>query len=433
MVRLILLLGLWDLLCAAEPPRGKSLRPNRRPVIGILSSPLQLPGATGYGNYSWIWSTYVDTLHALGADVVPLDMRCSLATLRKKLDEVDAALLTGGSDDAGVHGNRYPDAMFERIKTLFQKATRPDPLSSSGVFPLWATCQGFQAVCVLGAQDPKVVVPTFGTDFSELPLNLTEVSTSSRLLGSAPKEILQELTGHKATLNFHEFGVLASSFTAGSSPAVNGFRLLATDTDTKGQTFAAIMEHEKYEIFGTQFHPEMYSWVNRNETVLEQQINRANMYLMRYFVERARAAMKTMRPFSKARLVKWYPRVSLPVSVLGKSFSSHFPGRKLYGYVFDACRPIPPAEMATDLAGAPSLELQAVNRNFSLLWVQNRSVGVRSPKSIITIRFARISFLATLAGVIVAAATSAACATHVLAKRRVLPPDMLSEALIRVQ
>lgn len=428
MVRLILLLELAVFLCNAEPPRGTALRPNRRPVIGILSSPLRLPGANGFGNYSWIWATYVDTLNALGADVVPLDMHCDLPTLRKKLDEVDAALLTGGSDDAGVHGNKFPDAMFERIKTLFDKATRPDPLSSSGKFPLWATCQGFQAVCVLGAQDPKVVVPTFGTDFSELPLNLTEGSAFSRLLGSAPKSILQELTVQKATLNFHKFGVLANSFTAKPSPTVTGFKLLATDRDSKGQTFATIIEHETYEVFGTQFHPEMYSWVNQNETALEQRINHANIYLMGYFVARARAAMKTMRPSSRAKLVKWYPRVSLPVTVLGEAIASHFQGRQLYGYVFDACRPVQPAEMSLDLAGAPTLELEAANKDFILL----RSVGLGSSEEM-SIRFARLNLLTAFVGLIAMAATSAACVTHVLTRRRALAPDMLSEALVRVQ
>ena len=47
-------------------------RVHRRPVVGVVASPLKLPGANSFEGLSWIWSTYVESLHDAGADVVPL-------------------------------------------------------------------------------------------------------------------------------------------------------------------------------------------------------------------------------------------------------------------------------------------------------------------------------------------------------------------------
>mmetsp|Transcript_33375 Transcript_33375/g.92154 ORF Transcript_33375/g.92154 Transcript_33375/m.92154 type:complete len:446 (-) Transcript_33375:231-1568(-) len=345
----------------------------RRPVIGILSSPLKLPGADGYEGMSWVWGTYVDALHALGAHVVPLDMSCPLPVLREKLAKVDAALLTGGSDDAGVHGVKYPDKMMDHIREIFEKAIHHDPISATGKFPLWATCQGFQAVCVLAAGDPSVIVPTYGTEFAELPLHLTATARDSGLLRDAPEAILQELTGQQATLNFHSFGVLAEAFAAGSRPHVQGFNLIATDRDMRGQTFAAMMEHERLPIFGTQFHPEMYHWLDNGHTRLQQKVNAANMYLMRRFVEHANATKRTMTPWTYQHTVKWYPRVELPISVLGVGFERRFPKRVLHGYVFDAGEPMGPFELEAKLS-----KLAQRRQN------ESHSLGISSGRSTMT-------------------------------------------------
>eukprot|EP00931_Biecheleriopsis_adriatica_P123441 TRINITY_DN9848_c0_g1_i1.p1 TRINITY_DN9848_c0_g1~~TRINITY_DN9848_c0_g1_i1.p1 ORF type:complete len:412 (+),score=61.39 TRINITY_DN9848_c0_g1_i1:844-2079(+) len=358
---------LWALLAACLGANSQESVPLRRnPVIGILSSPLQLPGrqeTSSLSNYSWIWDTYIQALDHFNADVVPLCSFCPMPDFLEMLEDVDAVLLTGGSDDAGIHGGRYPDRMMHHIQAVYDKALRPDPTSASGHLPVWATCQGFQALCVLAAGDPKVVVPTFGTEFEELPLNLTTAARSSGILRDAPQCVLDDLTDQFATVNFHNFGVLASSF---DEKRVHGFRLLATDEDKQGQTFAAMVEHEELPIFGTQFHPEMYHWLESSGQPLQQQINHANMYLMGRFVERARAAMLTMRPLARVRSVTWYPSVELPISVLGPAFDARFPGRKLKGYVFESGRPLDSAEWGLRLGAyqnpAPAASLLEASR-----------------------------------------------------------------------
>eukprot|EP00928_Gymnodinium_smaydae_P007355 TRINITY_DN12653_c0_g3_i1.p1 TRINITY_DN12653_c0_g3~~TRINITY_DN12653_c0_g3_i1.p1 ORF type:complete len:484 (-),score=93.48 TRINITY_DN12653_c0_g3_i1:561-1889(-) len=366
----------WLGLTLAAPSTQMGDEQPRRPVVGILSSPLKLPGAFGFGNISWVWATYVDSLHSAGADVVPLDVSCPVEVLREKLEEVDAVLLTGGSDDAGVHGSAYPDRMMQHIQTIFKRATSFEPESATGDFPLWATCQGFQAVCVLAANDPGVVVRTFGTEFVKLPLNLTEAAATSNLLGSAPAAILDELTGLQATLNFHNFGVLASSFRSGSQPHVHGFRLLATDQDQHGQTFAAMMEHERLPIYGTQFHPEMYHWLDKGSTSLGQEINRANEYLMRQFVDRARDAMFKQRPLRVAKLVKWYNRLQVPISVLGDGFIRRFPGRALDGYIFESTRPMGRTELNVRLAAAAAAAATSAAASASTLAAKTGDEGI---------------------------------------------------------
>merc|ERR1711874_638644 len=100
-----------------------------------------------------------------------------------------------------------PDAMMLRIQAIYRRAISANTTTQSGSFPLWATCQGFHALCVLAAGNPDVVVRTHGTEFTSLPLNLTQEARASRLLGNAPPQVLQELTSNKSTLNVHSFGV----------------------------------------------------------------------------------------------------------------------------------------------------------------------------------------------------------------------------------
>eukprot|EP00435_Cladocopium_sp_Y103_P014948 s1134_g3.t1 len=149
--------------------------------------------------------------------------------------------------------------------------------------PLWATCQGFQALCVLASQDPSVVVPTYGTLGTAVSLHFTPNAYESRLLKDAPETVFMELGRRNSTLNFHSYGVLTESF-----QHVQGFQVLATDVDSHGQVFASLMEHQRLPIFAAQFHPELYYFLDPHSGAAEPAVHRAieaNSYFMQYFVK----------------------------------------------------------------------------------------------------------------------------------------------------
>eukprot|EP00435_Cladocopium_sp_Y103_P006348 s1134_g2.t1 len=74
---------------------GSSAPRQEGPVVGIVASPLKLPGSNSFGGLSWIWSTYVESLHDAGARVVPLLPQAGREVLLETLQHVDAVLWTG--------------------------------------------------------------------------------------------------------------------------------------------------------------------------------------------------------------------------------------------------------------------------------------------------------------------------------------------------
>jgi len=308
---------------------------SRPPVVGIVSSPLKLPGAQSFDGLSWIWSTYVESLHDAGASVVPLVPQAGREALLDTLQHVDAVLWTGGEDDSGVHGATYPDIMMDSLQAIYQYVSKTK-------LPLWATCQGFQALCVLASEDPSVVVPTYGTLGTAVALQFTQEAHQSRLLKDAPETVFLELGRRNSTLNFHSYGVLTDSF-----HLVKGFQVLATDVDAHGQTFASLMEHQDLPIFAAQFHPELYYFLDpQKAATAEPAIHRAieaNSYFMHYFVKEA---MKSQNASHEAvRPIDDYPMSYPPLGIFGSAAEELFLGKTLRGYVFNHTRPVSAEEL----------------------------------------------------------------------------------------
>ncbi|CAL1157751.1 unnamed protein product, partial [Cladocopium goreaui] len=343
------------------------------PVVGIGASPLKLPGSNSFGGLSWIWSTYVESLHDAGARVVPLLPQAGREVLLETLQHVDAVLwcrlgfapwetmeleepvlfvkmcwpwaklswtsLIAGyrafrkpapprqhqQDDSGVHGASYPDVMMDALQAIYQHVSKTS-------LPLWATCQGFQALCVLASQDPSVVVPTYGTLGTAVSLHFTNEAYQSRLLKDAPETVFMELGRRNSTLNFHSFGVLTESF-----QHVQGFQVLATDVDSHGQVFASLMEHQHLPIFAAQFHPELYYFLDPHSGAAEPAVHRAieaNSYFMQYFVKEAMKSNVTGKG-EALRPMDDYPLSYPPLGIFGSAAEVLFLGKTLKGYVFN--------------------------------------------------------------------------------------------------
>lgn len=314
---------------------GSSEAPRQGPVVGIVASPLKLPGSNSFGGLSWIWSTYVESLHDAGARVVPLLPQAGREVLLETLQHVDAVLWTGGEDDSGVHGASYPDVMMDALQAIYQHVSKTS-------LPLWATCQGFQALCVLASQDPSVVVPTYGTLGTAVSLHFTNEAYQSRLLKDAPETVFMELGRRNSTLNFHSFGVLTESF-----QHVQGFQVLATDVDSHGQVFASLMEHQHLPIFAAQFHPELYYFLDPHSGAAEPAVHRAieaNSYFMQYFVKEAMKSNVTGKG-EALRPMDDYPLSYPPLGIFGSAAEVLFLGKTLKGYVFNHTTPLTASEL----------------------------------------------------------------------------------------
>ena len=134
---------------------------------------------------------------------------------------------------------------------------------------LWGTCQGFQVLCAAAARNLSVIEENVvhGLYPLMLPLNLTEASASSRMLGttSTSSEVLKVLAERATTLNWHHDAVRPPSWE--SHPSMSEIIVTATNCDASGVEFVSLIEHKTAPIFASQFHPERPPYEFKNSLI----------------------------------------------------------------------------------------------------------------------------------------------------------------------
>jgi gamma-glutamyl hydrolase len=186
---------------------------------------------------------------------------------------VNGVLLPGGILEA-------EQAVYERyfatVQYIFDWTVERNRLGDP--FVLWGTCQGFELINAAAARSLSVVLPGFsGMDPLMMRVNLTQFANASRLWGSAPPNIIDAITRHNTTLNWHSKGITPAEYAANIGnlssllrplssllrplssllrPLSSLLRPLSTTNDVSGRTFVSSLEGISSEIYATQFHPE---------------------------------------------------------------------------------------------------------------------------------------------------------------------------------
>jgi len=263
---------LWAFLCHA-----RSI--NNRPIIGILSQPVDEPSLQIYGT-SYIAASYVKYVEAGGAQVVPLIYDEDPSNFTLKLAAVNGVLLPGG----GTQIDQDPYASV--LKQIFGEVLRSFDQRNQ-TFPLWGTCQGFEELAYLVAGNISVLTQ-FDAENISLPLTFEKGSENSVLYKNMGAPALQVLKTQAVTMNNHEYGVSPASFK--SFGLDKFFTPLTTNYDRKNLQFISSMEGIRYPIFGTQFHPEKpaFEWNPAEGIVHTADSVFANWYFSRFLVNAAR-------------------------------------------------------------------------------------------------------------------------------------------------
>jgi gamma-glutamyl hydrolase len=151
---------------------------------------------------------------------------------------------------------------------------------------LFGTCQGFQLLSVLAAQDQSVLLHYHYDSYNySIPLVLTSNAASSRLFNGLSSETVKTLTTKNVTQNLHHDGVLPKSYTENANLA-KIFNLLSVNTDRKGTPFGSTMEGKELPFYATQWHPErnQFDWgpkegLNKSPEALHAMQDLANFYV----------------------------------------------------------------------------------------------------------------------------------------------------------
>jgi len=226
-------------------------------------------------------SFYVQWIEQGGGRVVPIRYDTPVSELIHLFKSLNGILFTGGGLSLSLNTTYVKTA-----NAIFDLATS----NYSDFFPLWGTCQGFQLLNVLQAQDPSVVVSGFDAEDISFALELTSIAYSSRLFSNLPDDVVKILATKNVTMNFHHAGVTPETYESNSR--LNRFySLLSVNQDRKGRTFTSTMEAKNWPIYATQWHPERQQFeFNTYDTGLSHTYDsiKANSAVGAFFVNECR-------------------------------------------------------------------------------------------------------------------------------------------------
>jgi len=259
---------------------GVCLGDNLRPVIGIVSYPVDTISEQKYGKY-YIAASYVKFIESAGGQVVPIKYDASQDELLTIFNQVNGVLFPGGGADTSV-----ASALWNSAEYLVDLALAAS--DNGDYFPIEGHCLGFELLSNVIAQNNSIL-ERFNSENLSLPLYFYDTYKQSRIFGNVAQNIIDILTQQAVTMNNHQFGV--TPYTYSSNVALSSFfRVISWSVDRNNKLFVSTVEAFKYPIYAYQWHPEKpaFEWTFTEGIDHSTDSIMANNYIATYFVSEAR-------------------------------------------------------------------------------------------------------------------------------------------------
>jgi len=256
------------------------LADNLRPVIGIVSYPVDVPAEEKYGNY-YIAASYVKFVESAGGQVIPIKYDASQDELLTIFNQVNRVLFPGGGADISVNS-----ALWNTAKYLVDLAISAN--DKGDYFPIAGHCLGFELLSNVIAQN-NTILERFDSENISLPLNFYDAYKQSRIFGNTAQNIIDILSKQAVTMNNHQFGV--TPYTYSTNMALSSFyRVISSSVDRNNKVFVSTVEAFKYPIYAYQWHPEKaaFEWTFTEGIDHSTDSIMANNYVATFFVSEAR-------------------------------------------------------------------------------------------------------------------------------------------------
>lgn len=261
---------------------------NERPIVGILAQPSAF-AAHPPEKFNYIAASYIKFVEAAGARAVPINWDLPKADLAKIMGQINGLLLPGGGTDAtDASGNWTP--YYYTSRYLVELA---EESNKNGIyFPVWATCQGFQYLAQIYANDSKVLGKGFNDNNINHEQKFTEAAKTSRLFSALPEWMRTEMENHPVVNYYHNYGVEPAVF-YNNTNLVNSLNILSTSKTNTGREYIAAFEHKVFPFYGVQYHPEKapYEWIEANGATHGVEAIYVTQYIQNFFGLEARRNM----------------------------------------------------------------------------------------------------------------------------------------------
>lgn len=274
---------------------------NLWPVIGILEIPVESSWGMS-SNYSYIAASYVKFIEAAGARIIPLPWNAPNITDYLKI--INGVLFTGGGtnltftelgatmlqgEDGTIiapGGGLTPvgQAMNKIVSYIYQQNL------NGNYYPLWGTCQGFEAIGILMSGNTSILSGVKGC-VNVTKNNMFYSNYTSKLFAGIPSDLKGKMS--TANLSYFSHSWCLDSTVMQYNPLLNGNMTAITySTDPSGRPYLSSFESPSMPIYGTQFHQEKSPFEWRVDLFLNishtYDAVRLEQYLANFFVNECR-------------------------------------------------------------------------------------------------------------------------------------------------
>lgn len=165
---------------------------------------------------------------------------------------INGVLFTGG-EIADISNTPYGHT----ARLLYNWAKEAN--NTGDYFPLYGTCQGFQLLCQLAADNFTLKQRVKGCVGVSKPLEFAQKAKNSRIFGSVSQQVYHTLSTTPCGEHMHNYSIPPEAFK--EHPKLgNELEILATNKDNNGKVFVSCVEGKKYPFWAGQFHPERNAW-----------------------------------------------------------------------------------------------------------------------------------------------------------------------------
>jgi len=253
---------------------------NYRPIIGILAQERDSwPGTT-----SFLAAAYVKSVEAAGARVVPV-----LIDQSQEYYEMLGRSLNGFLFPGGGASLQNTTGYAASARAIYEIVERSNAMGSP--LPLWGTCLGFEMLNVIiagGAVDPRIKCNSYDRALPLTPaIELGDLMTT-KMFSNMDPALSTAMIHEPLTVNFHHYCTTPQNFT--DFKMSENYTMMTTNLDDNGVEFVSTMEHKKYPIFGTQWHPEKnsFAWTDYYYIPHAENAIKLEQFVMNRFVHYAR-------------------------------------------------------------------------------------------------------------------------------------------------
>ncbi|KAG7524285.1 gamma-glutamyl hydrolase-like [Solea senegalensis] len=259
-----------------------------RPIIGVLAQ--EKKNSPKPNQNSYIAASYVKTLEAAGARVVPVMINRTQEEYTALFNSINGILLPGGS--ASIYSSGYQRA----AKVFYELAIEAN--RKGDYFPMWGTCLGFEQLVLLTSE--KALLTSTNTHGVPLPLNFTDDANDSRLFGGFPADLRGKLASEPLTVNTHKWSLALLTYDT-NEELKKFYKVLSTNTDGQVE-FVSTMEAYDYPIYGTQWHPEKNAFEWRMDFIPHtRSAVKTTFYIAEFFVNEARKSFHSFESKDEER------------------------------------------------------------------------------------------------------------------------------------